>query len=89
MRVYAAVRVCCRLQYTRTVRVRAVIRAKVVFGGVSGVRAAVEVSVRAAPCGRIAQSVERSANNAVVLGSSPSMTIAYTFARLPSNNSMR
>ncbi len=27
--------------------------------------------------GRIAQSVERSANNAVVLGSSPSMTIAF------------
>ncbi len=34
--------------------------------------------------GRIAQSVERSANNAVVLGSSPSMTsflphVAYSF----------
>ena len=28
-------------------------------------------------CGRIAQSVERSANNAVVLGSSPSMTISF------------
>ena len=30
--------------------------------------------------GRIAQSIERSANNAVVLGSSPSMTKSFVFA---------
>ena len=55
--------------------------------GCGSVCACVRVCVSGRLEGRIAQSVERSANNAVVLGSSPSMTISFARTALPQHTS--